>query len=209
MIRILIAEDHALVSHGIRLILLNEFPFSRIEAVANAEALLAKLKEQEFDLVITDFGMPGRSGIDAVQQIKLISPRLPVLVLSAQPMQDIAVRVLKAGASSFISKEAPPEELIKAVNSLLLGKNYITPSVADQLLGSLAKNAVKIPHQLLSNREFQVMKLLAIGQPLSEIAKQLSISVAAVSTYRTRILEKMNFKTNAQITMYAVEHSLL
>jgi two-component system invasion response regulator UvrY len=209
MVRILIAEDHALVSHGIRLVLLNEFPFARIEQVSNAEALLAILTQQEFDVVIADFVMPGRSGLDAIQQIKLSYPSLPVLVLSAQPQEDIAVRVLKAGAAAFLSKEAPPEELIKAIHSLLLGKNYITPAVSDQLLRSLDKNSSGSPHQLLSNREFQVMKLIAVGQPLSDIARQLSLSVATVSTYRARILEKMDIRTNAQITMYAVAHSLL
>jgi two-component system invasion response regulator UvrY len=209
MIRIVIADDHSIVRFGLKQVLLIEFPSAHIEEAPDAETLLKKIIKEEYDLVITDLSMPGRSGLDALQQIKLSYPKLPVLVLSAQPEDQIAVRVLKAGASGYLNKDAPPEELVKAVRTVLLGKKYITASVADQLLSSLDKNIDKPLHELLSTREFEVMKLIALGKSVSEIAKQMSLSVTTVSTYRARIMEKMNIRSNAQITIYAIENKLL
>jgi two-component system invasion response regulator UvrY len=209
MIRIVIADDHSIVRFGLRQVLLNEFPSAHIEEAADAETLLKKVIKDTCDLVITDLSMPGRSGLDALQQIKLSYPKLPVLVLSAQPEEQVAVRVLKAGASGYLSKDAPPDELIKAVRTVLLGKRYITASIADQLLSSLDKDSDKPLHELLSTREFEVMKLIASGKSVSHIAEQMSLSVTTVSTYRARIMEKMNIKSNAQITIYAIENKLL
>jgi two-component system, NarL family, invasion response regulator UvrY len=209
MIRILIADDHSIVRFGLKQVLLNEFPSAHIEEAQDAETLLKKVMKEECDLVITDISMPGRSGLDALQQIKLSYPKLPVLVLSAQPEEQVAVRVLKAGASGYLNKDAPPEELVKAVRTVLLSKRYITASIADQLLSSLDKDSDKPMHDLLSTREFEVMKLIASGKSVSDIAEQMSLSVTTVSTYRARILEKMNIKSNAQITIYAIENRLI
>jgi len=209
MIRIFIADDHSIVRFGLKQVLLNEFPSAHIEEAADAETLLKKVMKHECDLVITDLSMPGRSGLDALQQIKLSYPKLPVLVLSAQPEEQVAVRVLKAGASGYLNKDAPPEELIKAVRTVLLGKRYITASIADQLLTSLDKDTDKPLHELLSTREFEVMKRIASGKSVSDIAEQMSLSVTTISTYRARIMEKMNIKSNAQITIYAIENKLI
>ncbi|WP_153798310.1 response regulator [Foetidibacter luteolus] len=209
MIRIFIADDHMVVRRGLKQILLEEFPSAHIEEGADAEILLKKVMKEEWDVIITDLSMPGRSGMEALQQIKLHYPKLPVLVLSGHPEEQYAIRVLKAGASGYLNKESAPEELVKAVHRVLLGKKYITPSIADQLILGLDKDNEKLPHEYLSDREFEVFKLISSGKSVSDIATQMSLSVTTVSTYRARILEKMNMKTNAQLTIYSIENKLL
>jgi two-component system invasion response regulator UvrY len=209
MMRILITDDHSVVRRGLKQILQNEFPSAFIDEGSDAEMLIKKVIKEQWDLVITDISMPGRSGLDALQQIKLDHPKLPVLVLSGHPEEQYALRVLKAGASGYLNKDADPAELIKAVHRVLLGKKYITPSIADQLIADLDKNEDKQAHELLSDREFEVFKLIAGGKSVSDIASQMMLSVTTVSTYRSRILMKMNLKTNADLTMYAIENKLL
>src|SRR5579871_2940447 len=205
MTRILIADDHTIVRRGLKQILLEEFPSAHIDEAEDAEVLLKKIMKDEWDVVITDLSMPGRSGMEALQQIKLHYPKLPVLVLSAHPEDQYAMRVLKAGASGYLNKEAAPDELVKAIHRVLLGKKYITASIADQLISELDKDGEKRPHEYLSDREFEVFKLIASGKSVSDIAKQMSLGVTTISTYRARILEKMGMKTNALLTMYAIE----
>jgi len=209
MIRILIADDHTIVRRGLKQILLEEFPSSFIDEAADAEILLKKVMKEEWDVIITDLSMPGRSGMEALQQIKLYYPKLPVLVLSGHSEEQYAIRVLKAGAFGYLNKESAPEELVKAVHRVLLGKKYITPSIADQLIMGLDKDTEKLPHESLSDRELEVFILIAKGKAVSDIANQMSLSVTTVSTYRARVLEKMNMKTNAQLTIYAMENKLL
>lgn len=209
MLRILIADDHTVVRRGLKQILLEEFTSAFIDEAANAETLLSKVAKEEWDVVISDLSMPGRSGIEALQQIKLTHPRLPVLILSVHAEEHYAVRVLKAGASGYVNKESAPEELIKAVHRLLLGKKYITATIAEQLASTLDKDNEKPLHEYLSDREFEVLKLLAAGKSVSDIAMQMSLSVTTVSTYRARIMTKMNLKTNADLTLYAVQNNLI
>jgi len=209
MMRILITDDHSVVRRGLKQILQQEFPSAFIDEGSDAEMLIKKVIKEQWDLIITDISMPGRSGLDALQQIKLDHPKLPVLVLSGHPEEQYALRVLKAGASGYLNKDADPAELIKAVHRILLGKKYITPSIADQLIADLDKNDDKQAHELLSDREFEVFKLIASGKSVSDIAGQMMLSVTTVSTYRSRILMKMNLKTNADLTMYAIENKLL
>jgi two-component system, NarL family, invasion response regulator UvrY len=209
MLRILIADDHSVVRRGLKQILLDEFPTAHVDEATDADILLKKVIKEEWDVVITDISMPGRSGMEALQQIKLHNPKLPVLVLSVHAEEHYAIRVLKAGASGYLNKESAPEELIKAVNRVLLGKKYITSSIAEQLASGLDKDSDKPPHEMLSDREFEVLKFLAAGKSVSEIAEQLNLSVTTVSTYRARILLKMGFKTNADLTLYAIENKLL
>lgn len=209
MIRILIADDHHVVRRGLKQILLEGFPTATIEEVSDAESLVKSAITKEWDVVISDLSMPGRSGLDALQQIKQSLPSIPVLILSIHPEEQYAIRVLKAGASGYLSKESAPEELVKAVQQVLLGKKYITASVAEKLVNSLDLDVDKVLHEYLSNREFEVFKLIAAGKAVSDIADILSLSVTTVSTYRTRIMTKMNFKTNADITLYAIENKLL
>lgn len=209
MLRILIADDHTVVRKGLKQILLEEFPTAEIEDVPDAEEMIKKVMNSKWDVVVSDMSMPGRSGLDALQQIKQIYPDLPVLILSIHPEEHYALRVLKAGASGYLSKGSASEELVKAVQTVLLGKKYISASVAEKLASSLNSDAAKHAHELLSDREFDVMKLLAAGKSVSEIADTLSLSVTTISTYRARIMTKMNLKTNSDLTKYAIESNLI
>jgi two-component system, NarL family, invasion response regulator UvrY len=207
--RILIADDHSVVRKGLRQILLEEFPTAHIEDVPDAEEMIKKVMNSPWDVIVSDMSMPGRSGLDALQQIKQIYPELPVLILSIHPEEHYALRVLKAGASGYLSKGSASDELVKAVQTVLLGKKYISASVAEKLASSFSSDAGKPVHELLSDREFDVMKLLAAGKSVSDIAEILSLSVTTISTYRARIMTKMNLKTNSDLTKYAIESNLL
>jgi two-component system, NarL family, invasion response regulator UvrY len=209
MRRILIADDHVVVRKGLRQILIDAFPSAEIVEVGDAEDLLKKVMTKEWDVVITDISMPGRSGLDVLQQIRQNFPKLPVLILSVHPEDQYAIRVLKAGASGYLTKNSASEDLVKAVNWVMLGKKYITPSIAERLATTLEQDAEKLPHEYLSDREFEVLKLLASGRSVSEIADQISLSATTVSTYRSRIMTKMNLKTNADLTLYSIEHKLI
>lgn len=206
--RILIADDHLVVRRGLKQILLEEFPNAEIEDVPDAEEMIKKIMTNKWDVVVSDMTMPGRSGLDALQQIKQMSPNLPVLILSFHPEEHYALRVLKAGASGYLNKGSATEELVKAVQTVLLGKKYISSSVAEKLASSFSADN-KPAHELLSDREFDVMKLLAAGRSVSEIADILSLSVTTISTYRARIMQKMNMKTNSDLTKYAIETNLI
>lgn len=209
MIRILIADDHAIVRKGLKQILVEEYPSAKVEEVGDAETLINKAIQDDWDVVICDLSMPGRSGLDALRQIKQTSPSLPVLIMSMHPEDQYALRVLKAGASGYLSKESIHDELIKAIHIVLLGKKFITPSIAEKLAEAFDSDAGQQTHESLSDREFDVFKLLAAGKSVSEIAAQLSLSVTTVSTYRARIMEKMSMKSNAELTRYALEKKLI
>lgn len=209
MIRILIADDHAIVRKGLKQILVEEYPSAKVEEVGDAETLINKAIQGDWDVVICDLSMPGRSGLDALRQIKQTSPSLPVLIMSMHPEDQYALRVLKAGASGYLSKESIHDELIKAIHIVLLGKKFITPSIAEKLAEAFDSDAGQQSHESLSDREFDVFKLLAAGKSVSEIAAQLSLSVTTVSTYRARIMEKMSMKSNAELTRYALEKKLI
>lgn len=209
MIRVLIADDHTVVRRGLRQILLEGFPTAQIEEVPDAEELIKRVMQAEWDVVISDLSMPGRSGLEALQQIKQVQPKLPVLILSIHPEEQYAIRVLKAGASGYLSKDSAPDQLVNAVQRVLLGKKYITDTIAEKLASVLDQDSNKSPHEYLSDREFSVLKMLAAGKSVSEIAESLFLSVTTVSTYRSRIMTKMNMKSNADLTLYAVEHKLL
>ena len=175
----------------------------------DAEELIKKTIQSAWDIIISDLSMPGRSGLEALQQIKQIKPRIPVLILSIHPEEQYALRVLKAGAAGYLSKDLAPDELVNAVNRVLLGKKYITVTIAEKLASVLDQDSDKQPHELLSDREFSVLKLLATGKSVSEIAESMFLSVTTVSTYRARIMTKMNLKTNADLILYSIEHKLL
>jgi DNA-binding NarL/FixJ family response regulator len=208
--RILIADDHAVIRRGLKQILLEEFPSAYIEEVSDAEAAIKKTITDEWDLVISDLSMPGRSGLDVVEHVKQNLPKLPVLILSIHPEEQYAIRALKAGAAGYLSKDTAPEELVKAVQRVLQGRKYISASIAEKLAGNLQHtNGDKLPHELLSDREFEVCKLIASGKSLSLIAEKLSLSITTVSTYRARILSKMDVKANAELTRYALENNLI
>jgi len=209
MLRILIADDHAVVRKGLRQILTEEFLAAHIIDVTDADELFNRVLKEEWDIVITDISMPGRSGLEVLQQIREHYPKLPVLVLSVHPEDQYAIRVMRAGASGYLNKESASEELVKAVHRVLLGKKYITPELAEKLAEALDQDGERLPHEHLSDREFEVLRHLAAGGSISEIAEKLSLSPTTVSTYRARILTKMNAKTNADLTRYAMENKLL
>ena len=207
--RILIADDHAIVRKGLKQILFEEYPHAIIGETSDAEELVKKAVLESWDLVICDLSMPGRSGLDALKQIKQSFPKLPVLIMSMYPEDQYAIRVLKAGASGYLGKGSIHDELIKAVQTVLRGKKFITPAIAEQLAESFHSPEDELSHENLSDREFEVFKLLASGKSISDIAQQLSLSTTTVSTYRSRILEKMNMRSNTELIRYAVENKLI
>jgi two-component system, NarL family, invasion response regulator UvrY len=209
MIKILIADDHAVVRKGLRQILLEEYPSAKIGEAADAESLLSEVMKDDWNIVVCDMNMPGRSGLDALTQIKHVAPHIPVLIMSMYPEDQYALRVLKAGASGYLSKDNIHDDIIKAVQTVQLGKKFITPTIAEKLANALGEENSLQPHEILSDREFDVFKLLASGKAVSEIATQLSLSATTVSTYRSRIMEKMSMKSNAELTRYALEKSLI
>lgn len=208
MLRFLIADDHAILRAGIKQILLADFPSAIIEEVNDAEELIKRIRKEEWDMVISDLTMPGGSGLDALQQIQIEFPSLPVLILSMHPEEQFAPRLLKAGAAGYLNKEAVPTELPVAVRRILQGRKYITPAVAEKLAEDLNRNTDKLPHETLSNREFDIFQLLAAGKTVGEIAEILSLGVTTVSTHRSHILTKMNLKNNADLIKYAVNNGI-
>jgi two-component system invasion response regulator UvrY len=208
--RILITDDHAVIRRGLKQILLDEYPAATIEEAADAEAAIKKTINGEWDIIISDLSMPGRSGLDLVQHIKQNFPKLPVLILSIHPEEQYAIRALKAGAAGYLNKEAAPEELVMAVQRVLQGRKYISPSIAEKMADDLDKEKNnKALHELLSDRELDVFKLIAGGTSVTDISEKLSLSITTVSTYRARIMNKMNMRSNADLTRYALENNLI
>lgn len=205
--RILIGDDHSVVRKGLIQILKDAYPFAEIIEAADGLDMFKIALKQPFQIIISDISMPSRNGIDFIKELKLAQPSTPILILSIHPAEQYAARTIKAGASGYLNKESAPEELINAVNQLLLGKKYITDEVADLLTDYKLSNVAA--HETLSNREFEVFKLLATGKSLPEISTKLSLSTNTVSTYKTRLLLKMNLKSIAEVTKYALENNLL
>ena len=206
MNRIILADDHSFIRLGLIQILKDEYPSVEIIEVSDGEGLVKEVTLHDCDLVISDLDMPGRSGLEAIQQIKLIKPDLPVLILSIYAEDLYAVRVLKAGASGYLNKNAAPDELINAIKRISLGRKYITPEIAEKLL---INNDDKQLHELLSNREFEIFKLLALGKTITQIAGSLSLALTTVSTHRSKIMEKLNLTTNSGLTRYAIAHHII
>ena len=207
--RILLADDHTVVRHGLRQILAEEFKKAVFGEARNAQEALDLVWKENWDVAILDITMPGRSGLEVLREIKKSKPRLPVLVLSMHPENQFAVRVLKRGASGYMTKESASAELVGAVRKVLAGGRYVSNSLAEKLATYLANDNQKPAQELLSDREFQVLRLIASGKIVSEIARELSLSVKTISTYRTRILEKMGLRNNAELMHYAMQHQLV
>lgn len=209
MSRILIADDHAIVRRGMKQLLLEHYPFATIGEAANVEELINEVMDNQWDVVVCDMNMPGRSGLDALTQIKEISPKLPVLIMSMYPEDQYALRVLKSGASGYLAKETIHDDIVRAIEAVIQGKRFITSAVAEKLAEAVNSDIHRELHETLSDREFDVFKLLASGKSVSEIALQLSLSSTTVSTYRSRIMEKMSMKSNAELARYAIEKGLI
>lgn len=207
MQKIILADDHHFIRLGLIQILKDEYPAAEIMEVSDGESLVKEVMQQDWDLVISDLDMPGRSGLEALEQIKLIKPDLPVLILSIYTEDLYAVRVLKAGASGYLNKNAAPYELITAIQRISLGKKYITSEIAEKLLFN--HDTEKKPHELLSNREFEIFKLLAMGKTITQIATSLSLALTTVSTHRSHIMAKMNLSTNSELTRYAISNQVI
>jgi DNA-binding NarL/FixJ family response regulator len=206
---ILIADDHAVVRRGLKEILADALPGARFSQAGNGDEVLSLLAESAASLLVLDLNMPGRSGLDVLRDVKSAYPRLPVIVLSMQPEDQYAMRCLRAGAAAYINKDSAPEELAQAARKILGGGRYVSPRLAEHLVAQLDLPAGKPLHESLSDRELEVMKMIASGVPLKEIAGRLRVSVKTVSTYRSRILEKMRMARNAEMTRYAITHGLI
>lgn len=208
MIKVILADDHAVVRRGIRQILTDHADMEVVGEAADAAELMQILRQQACDVLLLDISMPGKSGIDALKSIKKEWPRLAILMLSMYPEDQFALRALRAGASGYLTKHSPLEKLPEAVRRLAAGKKYITPEAAEFMADVLDDNRDVPPHELLSDREFQTLRLIASGKTLSGIADELCISPKTVSVYRARLLEKMKLKNNAELTHYALKNNL-
>ena len=209
MTRILVADDHAILRRGLKEILERELQDVGIGEAGTAEQVLSQLESHDWDLVILDITMPGRTGLDVLKSLKGLHPRLPVLVLSMHPEDQYGKRVLRAGASGYMNKESAPEELIKAVRKVLTGGRYVGPALAEKLATDLSPAHDKSPHELLSDREFEVLRRIGGGQSIGQIAEEMNLGVTTVSTYRTRLLTKLDLKTTAELVRYVIENQIL
>lgn len=207
-LKILIIDDHAVVRRGLKQILEDEGAIEVIETGQPREALQL-VRKSFWNAAVVDLDMPEKSGMELIKDIQKVKPNLPILILSIHPAEQFAVRALKAGASGYLNKSSAPDELVKAIRKIAGGGKYISEDVADQLFFNLVSDSKTSPHEILSDREYQVMCLIASGKTLGAIAEQLSLSVPTISTYRARILEKMKMKNNAEIIHYAVKQNLI
>jgi DNA-binding NarL/FixJ family response regulator len=207
--RVLIADDHAIVRRGLKLILSEEFSRVVFGEARNGQEVLDQVWKEDWDIVVLDITMPGRSGLEVLKELKQLRPKLPVLILSMHSEDQFGMRVLKAGAAGYMTKENVPEELVKAIKKVIAGGKYISAGLAEQLAFNLDQDMGRPLHEKLSDREYQVMCKIASGQTVKEIAVELALSMKTISTYRTRILEKMKMKSSAELTHYAVKNKLV
>ena len=209
MIKVLIADDHAVVLEGLKQIL-SETPDIVVAAQAReGQEVLEKIRSNPVDVVVLDISMRGGSGLVTLMQIRRERPNLPILVLSMHPEDQYAVRVLKAGASGYLAKDSAPDQLISAIRKVVTGRKYVSPSLAEKLAFDLESDPGKRPHEILSDREYEVLRLIAVGKTVKEIADTFSLSIKTISTYRGRILEKMKMKSNAELTIYVLREGLI
>jgi len=209
MLKILLVDDQELIRAGLKQLLQAGLGKITIGEGRNAAEALTHVQQQQWDLAITDVTLPGRSGLDLLTEFRNVCPRMPVLVLSVLSEDEIAVRVLKAGAAGFVHKETSGEELVNAVKKVLAGGKYISQSLAEKLAMQIASPLADDPHKKLSDREYLVLTMLSSGKTLTQIAKILSLSIKTISTYRSRVLQKMHLANNAELTRYALKHGLV
>lgn len=206
---ILIADDHAIVRKGLSQIIREEFSFAEITEAINSLEVFEKIKEKKWDIILLDISMPGRNGVEILKQLRVNDAATPILMLSMHPEEQYALRVLKAGACGYLCKESATEELVTAMKKVISGKKYITLSLAEKLIETSSDLSAESLHKKLSDREMQVLQLLAKGKPVSEIGQEISLSVNTISTYRARILEKLGLTNNAEIMHYAIDNNLM
>jgi DNA-binding NarL/FixJ family response regulator len=208
-IHVLIADDHAIVRQGLRQILSETDDLLIAGEAGDGAEALQLARQRSWDVFLLDVSMPNRNGIDTLKQLKKEFPRLPVLILSMHPEEHYAVRALKAGAAGYLTKQSAPEQLVTAIRQVAAGKKYVSPAVALQLAEAIADDVDKPPHERITDREYQVLVLIAAGNTLTQVAEKLNLGVATVSTYRARLLEKMSLKSTAELIRYGIEHGLV
>jgi two-component system invasion response regulator UvrY len=209
MINVMIVDDHLIVREGLKQIITESSDIRVVDEASNGTEALAKVKHAKCDVLLLDISMPGRSGLEILKDLKHEAPSLSVLILTMHPEEQYAVRVLKAGASGYLTKESAPDELIEAIRKVSKGGKYISPTLAEKLAFDLEIDTGRPPHETLSDREFQVLRMIASGKTVTEIADEMVLSVKTISTYRSRILEKMRMKTNAELTYYSIKNQLV
>ncbi len=209
MIKILIADDHPIVRKGLKEIIEETPGMKVVDEASNGQEVLEKVFKKDINVVLLDISMPGRSGLDILRDMKRLKPKLAVLVLSMHPEEQYAVQALKEGASGYLTKESAPDELLTALRKVSSGGKYVSSSLAEKLAYALEKDGEKPPHETLSVREYEVMRLIASGKTVTEIARELFLSPKTISTYRARIMEKMRMKNNAQLVRYAIKNRLV
>ena len=207
--KIIVVDDHAVVRRGLIQILESMREVNSVSEASSGNELIELLKEDEYEVVVLDISMPGKSGLDVLKEIKAIKQNISVLILSIHPEEQYAVRALKAGASGYITKDSAPEELVTAVKRIMEGRKYISQSLAEKLAGSYDITSPKLPHEILSDREFEVFKMIASGNTVSNIAESLFLSAKTISTYQSRIYEKTGLKSRSEITLYAIKNGLI
>ncbi len=208
-INILIADDHPIVREGLKQIISETSDMTVADEAGNGQETLELVRKKEYDLLLLDISMPGRSGLEILKELKSEYPKLPVLILSIYPEEQYAVRAFRAGASGYLTKASAPNELISAIKKIVSGGRYVSESLAEKLTYYLDEDSSRPPHDLLTDREYQVMLMLGSGKTVKEIAEELFLSVKTISTYRTHILEKMKMKNNAEVTLYVVKNKLI
>lgn len=207
--KVLLIDDHVAIRRGIQMILQDEFADAEIAGAGDSRVAMDLVREQSWDLVLCDINLPGRNGIEVLKEIKFSRPHLPVLMLSMHPEEEFAMRALKAGAAGYLTKNSEPDEMLAAVRAALVGRKYISTRLAEQLATALTQPAEKQPHERLSDREYEVFRMLASGKEVKEVGAELNLSVKTISTHRENILRKMQMKNNAALTVYAVRNGLM
>lgn len=209
MLKVLVVDDSPLFRRGVRELVIEGFRGAKVGEAGNAHEMLELQRRKPWDMAVMDISMPGMNGLDALKQVKQEFPDLPVLILSMHPEEQYAIRMFKAGANGYLTKAAAPEELVKAIKKVHGGGKYVSAALGEALASRVNLDAEKSPHDVLSDREYEVLCLIGSGKTVSEIAEKMNLSVTTISTYRARILEKMRMKTNAQLTRYAIEQGLV
>jgi DNA-binding NarL/FixJ family response regulator len=208
MINVLIADDHAIVRKGLRQIVKEQAAYMEVDEAADGQEVLEKISQGQWDVLVLDISMPKRSGLDILQEVKHSNPTLPVLILSVHPEEQYAIRVLKAGAAGYMNKDCALDELVRAIQKVVGGGKYVSPTLAEKLAFELSGQNDKAPHETLSDREYSVLLLIGGGKAVGEIAHELALSVKTVSTYRARVLEKLALKSNAELIRYVIDNQL-
>ncbi len=209
MINILIADDHALMRAGLKRILKDEPDIKVIAEASNGFEVLEVVKKEEVDFIVLDLTMPGKNGLEVIKELRQTNKDIQILILSMHPEDRFAVRALKSGASGYMTKESAPDELVNAIRKIISGRKYITPALAEKLASEFDDDSGKLPHELLSDREYEVFIMISSGKKITEIAEQLALSTPTVNTYRARIFDKMRLKSNVELTHYALSNNLI